>query len=100
MCERANVESDSGICHVTWSIVGFFLHDNGTDDEHDGENGNGDDYGDVNGGHNLVHDDISHNGENLTLAGGRPPSAWQIIVMFVFSNTWESNKEDIEKRVV
>ena len=54
----------------------------------------------VNGGHNLVHDDNKHNGKNPTLAGGRPPSAWQIIVMFVFSNTWESNKEDIEKRVV
>ena len=65
-----------------------------------GENGNDDDYGDVNGGHNLVHDDNKHNGKNPTLAGGRPPSAWQIIVMFVFSNTWESNKEDIEKRVV
>ena len=100
MCERANVESDSGICQVTWSIVGFFLRDNGTDDDHDGENGNDDDYGDVNGGHNLVHDDNKHNGKNPTLAGGRPPSAWQIIVMFVFSNTWESNKEDIEKRVV
>ena len=62
--------------------------------------GNDDDYGDVNGGHNLVHDDNKHNGKNPTLAGGRPPSAWQIIVMFVFSNTWESNKEDIEKRVV
>ena len=38
--------------------------------------------------------------KSSTLAGGLPPSAWQIIVMFVFSNTWESNKEDIEKRVV
>ena len=81
-------------------LFGFFLYDNGTDDEHDSENGNDDDYGDVNGGHNLVHDDNKHNGKNPTLAGGRPPSAWQIIVMFVFSNTWESNKEDIEKRVV
>ena len=71
-------------------VLLVFLHDNGTDDDHDGENDNDDDYGDVNGGHNLVHDDNNHNGKNPTLAGGRPPSAWQIIVMFVFSNTWES----------
>ena len=50
-----------------------FLHDNGTDDEHDGENGNDADYGDVNRGHNLVHDDNNHNGEKLHL-GWRSPS--------------------------
>ena len=34
-------------------LLGFFLYDNGTDDEHqhDGENGNGDVYSDANGGH-------------------------------------------------
>ena len=100
MCERANVESDSGIRHVTWSIVRFFLHDNGTDDEDDGENGNDDDYGDVMVAIILFMMTTITMEKSSTLAGGRPPSAWQIIVMFVFSNTWESNKEDIEKRVV